>query len=78
MLESNLKGKQGHHYGHPADCHADVCAPLLGNDIHGPQEEHRPDNVIEHHQTQKGHENPQWHTHHLHKTQSSDYTAAGD
>lgn len=66
--DSNLKGKQGHNYGHPADCHGDVCTALLGNDIHGAQEEHRPDDVIEHHQTQEGHENPQRNAHHLEKT----------
>lgn len=67
VLGSNLKSKQGHNNGHPADRHGDVSTPLLSNNIHGAQEEHRPDDVIEHDQTQEGHENPQRHAHHLAK-----------
>lgn len=62
-----LKGQQGHNDSHPADGHGDVGATLLCDHVHRAQEKHGPDDVIKHHKTQEGHENPQRHTHHLDK-----------
>lgn len=59
---SYLKCEQRNYNCHPADGHRYVCPPLLSNHIHRAQEQNRPDNVIEHYQTQEGHQDPQWNT----------------
>ena len=58
----DLEGEEWHHDGHPAHSHSDVCATLLCDDVHGAEEEHGPDDIVEHHQTEERHEDPQWHT----------------
>lgn len=56
---SYLKGEQRNHNCHPADSHCDVRPPLFSNHIHWTQEQNRPNDVIEHHQAEKGHQDPQ-------------------
>lgn len=65
VSKAYLKSKERHNNGHPAQCHCYVCPSLFRNHIHGTQEQDRPHNVIENHQAQKGHENPQGDTHDL-------------
>lgn len=71
----HLEGEQRNHDGHPADRHGDVSPPLLGDDVDGAEEKDRPDDVVEDDEAQEGHEDPQWHAHHLtkdgHKSESS-------
>lgn len=62
---SYLKREQWDYNCHPADCHCYVRPPLLSDHIHGAQEQNRPHNVIEHHKTQKGHQDPQWNANNL-------------
>ncbi len=70
VVETHLKGEKRHDNGHPADCHGDVSSPLLGDDVNGAEEEHRPDDVVEDNKAQEGHQDPQWDTHHLQPTQT--------
>lgn len=39
MEAPHLKGEKRYNDGHPADCHGDVRAPLLGDDVYGAEEE---------------------------------------
>lgn len=63
--DAYLESKERHDYSHPAQCHGDVRPALFCDDIHGAQEQHRPHDIIEDHQAQKGHEDPQGDTNHL-------------
>lgn len=65
VADTHLKGEEGHYNSHPADCHRDVCSPLLSDDVNGAKEENRPDDVVEDDKAQEGHQDPQWDTHHL-------------
>lgn len=60
-----LKCEQWHYNCHPADSHGDVCPPLLSDHVHGAQEQHGPHDVIEHHEAQEGHQDPQRNTNNL-------------
>lgn len=62
--QQNLKSEQGHDDRYPADGHGHMCSSLLGNHIQRTQEQEGPDNVIEDHQAEKGHEDPERHKHH--------------
>lgn len=73
-MTTHLKGEEGHDDGHPADCHGDVSPPLLGDDVNGAQEEDRPDDVVEDNKAQEGHQDPQWDTHHLQRTDTQTHT----
>lgn len=70
---AHLKSQKGHNYGHPADRHGYVSASLLSNNVHGSEEQHRPDNVVENHQAEKRHEDPEGDTHHLMETAISQH-----
>lgn len=65
MCIAHLKSQQRNHNGHPAQCHGDMSPPLLCDHIHRAQEQDGPHDIIEDHQAQEGHEDPQGDTHHL-------------
>lgn len=70
----HLEDQEWHHNGYPAHSHGDISTTLLCDDVYRAQEEHGPNYVVEHDQTQERHEDPQWHTHYLHRRQQKYYS----